>query len=143
MIFWWTNRVHLMSRKQRASRSMGFSEQETSRKLIFIKWNQVVFLSIFTFLQNFLKLVLWMLRMILIVKEPISTIFWMQIVFGQKLPKPAIVSSSNMAHDHEIFRLDSGNVISESEKFDVNTGSKFQCLSCRTHRHHLADFPGN
>ena len=58
------------------------------------------------------------------VKEPISTIFWMQIVFGQKLPKPAIVSSSNMAHDHEIFRLDSGNAISESDKFDVNKGGK-------------------
>ena len=48
----------------------------------------------------------------------------MQIVFGQKLPKPAIVSSSNMAHDHEIFRLDSGNAISESEQFDVNTDDK-------------------
>ena len=75
-------------------------------------------------MQNFLKLVLRMLRMILIVKEPISKIFWMQIVFGQKLPKPAIVSSSNMAHDHEIFRLDSGNAISESEQFDVNTDDK-------------------
>ena len=53
-----------------------------------------------------------------------NTIFWMQIVFGQKIPKLAIVNSSNMAHDHEIFRLDSEIAISESEKFGVDTGDK-------------------
>ena len=52
----------------------------------------------------------------------------MQIVFGQKNRKPVIVSSSNMAHDHEFFRLDSGNAISEYEKFDVNTGGKIQII---------------
>ena len=41
--------IGVMSRKQRASRSMDFSEQETSRKLIFIKWNQVVFFNFHIF----------------------------------------------------------------------------------------------